>query len=98
MSGVTACGAGTKCQSLAYDTNFRISVCDDPWVRVLCCVGVLVAVNVLWIPCGWRKVSALVLSLYYLFAFLFIQIGMCFIPLSLVLVGACFNLGAGPWD
>ena len=80
-----------KCQSLAYDAGFRLSVCDDPCVRVLCCVGVLVAVNVLWISCGWREVGALVLPLYRLFSFLFIQVGMCFVPPGPALVGACFN-------
>ena len=88
---VAACGTGTKCQSLAYDTGSGLSVRDDPCVRVLCYVGVLVVVNVLWILCGWHEVGALVLPLYRLFAFLFIQARMCFVPPGPAPVGACFN-------
>jgi len=60
-------------------------------------VGVLVAVNVLWILCGWHEVGALILPLHCLFAFLFFRIGMCYVPSGPMLVGAYFNLGAGPW-
>jgi hypothetical protein len=42
--------------------------------------------------CDWR----IRLPFCCLFAFLFIRIGMCFVPPSPILVGACFNLGAGP--
>lgn len=82
MSGVATCGAGVKYQLFAYDTSSRLLVCDDPSLRILCCMGALVVANVLWISCGWHVVSAFVLPLYYPFSFLFIQIGTCFVPLA----------------
>jgi hypothetical protein len=41
---------------------------------------------------GWH----IRLPSYYLFAFLFVQIGMCFVPFSLVLVSARVSLGTDP--
>jgi hypothetical protein len=40
-----------KCLSPVFDAGSDLLVCDDPCVRVLCCTGVLVAVNVLWVLC-----------------------------------------------
>jgi hypothetical protein len=51
VGDVVARGAGVKYQSLAYDVSSWLPVCDDPCVRILCYMGVLVVVNMLWILC-----------------------------------------------
>jgi hypothetical protein len=62
-------------------------------VKVLCYMDGLIAMNVLALcvykMCDWR----IRLSFLLPFRFLFVQIGMCSVPLSLALTGACFSLG-----
>jgi hypothetical protein len=47
-----------KCLSPAFDAGFELLVHNDPCVRVLCCAGVLVALNVLWVLCMYGMWSA----------------------------------------
>ena len=53
VGGVVTRGVGVKCQSLSYDIDSRLSVRDDPCVRILCYIAVLAAVNMLWILCTY---------------------------------------------
>ena len=58
VGGVVTHGAEVKCQSLSYDIDSRLSVRDDPCVRILCYMGVLAAVSMLWILCMYSVQSA----------------------------------------
>lgn len=71
VGGVIACGAGVKCQSLAYDIGSRLLVCDDPCIRILCYTGVLAAVNMLWILCMYGVRSTYLLCHFAISSLLF---------------------------
>ena len=47
-----------NCPPPTFDAGSKLPVCDDPYVRVLCCAGILVAVNVLWVLCMYGMWSA----------------------------------------